>query len=552
MWLINTKTFVLEYFVDPPSGLYAILSHTWTDNELSFHEFKDVDRASSHPGWQKIESTCRLAKEHGLKFAWVDTCCIDKSSSAELTEGINSMFRWYQEAAVCYVFLFDMPSISGNAETFEIGEGGFKSPDPKFLDAFESSRWLTRGWTLQELIAPRNVLFLDVEWKPRASKSACAKFLSTATDIDENVLEDVANLQSVLVARRMSWAAKRQTTRTEDLAYCLLGIFDINLPLLYGEGNKAFLRLQEAIVNQSCDLSLLAWIDRDPNSVYRGIFAKSPAEFEQCNQLMHSYGGQIPDTEFTITNKGLRIQSTLVRVYDQETSFLAFNLGIIDPRWRRGANGWVGIYVSKTTRGYVRSRPHELYLAGSETGHRRRMESSLIYLRKTLTAVEIQVIEKQFRNSLVLRHSSCPSMDLVDVQPRDLWCVPESLCLDPGIGLNVYFTLKMSVDKRRRPSFNVLVACSTFGEPRCAVWSEQDKLAWETLWGFLKTPKERSDFAAFDYLGNYFGKFMENKGAAVYKATGSRAVATVSTNLTPTGEGDERRYVLDVSCVWSS
>jgi hypothetical protein len=164
---------------------------------------------------------------------------IDKSSSAELAEAINSMLVWYKKADRCYAFLADVEK-------------------DHFREQFPRSRWFTRGWTLQELIAPRTVNFYDANWEPVGSKYPLVTQFTAITKIDEATLKG-ASIEIVSVAKRMSWAANRQTTRVEDLAHCLLSIFNVNMPMLYGEGERAFRRLQEEIFRSSHDQSLFAW-----------------------------------------------------------------------------------------------------------------------------------------------------------------------------------------------------------------------------------------------------------------------------------------------------
>jgi hypothetical protein len=175
----------------------------------------------------------------------MNRCCIDKSSSAELSEAINSMFRWYQKATVCYVYLADVSRDMAQPNGYDHSE-------------IARSRWFARGWTLQELIAPSNLIFYAKEWHRIGTKNDMCDFISETTRIDVEILQG-QDLELVSVAKRMCWASNRTTTRVEDIAYCLLGIFDINMPLLYGEGKKAFLRLQEEILKVSGDHSLFAW-----------------------------------------------------------------------------------------------------------------------------------------------------------------------------------------------------------------------------------------------------------------------------------------------------
>ncbi|KUJ14849.1 HET-domain-containing protein, partial [Mollisia scopiformis] len=245
MRLLNVGTKQLKDFMgDDNIPEYAILSHTWGEDEVTFDGLLDLF-VKSKLGYTKIDYCCQQALEDGLEWVWIDTCCIDKSSSAELSEAINSMFRWYQNAVCCYVYLSDYFQSTGSDE---VGNAS----------GFANCRWFTRGWTLQELLAPKTVLFYSRTWIYLGSKDTLCKTLSEITGIERETLEGEA-LNRTSIARRMYWAAGRVTTRTEDLAYCLLGIFDVNMPLLYGEGEKAFFRLQEEIIKSSSDQSLFAW-----------------------------------------------------------------------------------------------------------------------------------------------------------------------------------------------------------------------------------------------------------------------------------------------------
>ncbi|KAK5659344.1 hypothetical protein OQA88_1437 [Cercophora sp. LCS_1] len=272
MRLIDCETYELVE-VSEPTEPYAILSHTWGHDELSFREYLDpAERRYSATFRTKIEPFCEVALADGIRFAWADTCCIDKSSSAELSEAINSMWTWYKNAEVCYAYLSDVP-------------GDVKTHDPK--SAFARSRWFTRGWTLQELVAPRRLEFFAEDWALIGDKATLLDELEAITGINREALagQDLADFS---VARRMSWASSRQTTRPEDIAYCLMGIFDVNMPMLYGEGSKAFIRLQEEIMRNTEDQSLFAW-KATPESAkqfpYRGLLSSSPAEFAGCGNI---------------------------------------------------------------------------------------------------------------------------------------------------------------------------------------------------------------------------------------------------------------------------
>jgi hypothetical protein len=230
--------FSLDEFFGNNIPPYAVLSHTWgaDDEEVTFKDLI-VGTGKNKVGYKKIRFCGKQAVEDGLQFCWVDTCCIDKSSSAELTEAINSMFRWYQEAARCYVYLSDVP-VSGSIEGDECSQ--------EWIKAFKKSRWFTRGWTLQELIAPKSVEFFSEEQR-LGDKQSLEQTLHEITGIAIQALRG-GPMSYFTVDERMSWASKRQTKREEDAVYCLLGIFDIYMPLIYGEGRqKALSRLLKEI-----------------------------------------------------------------------------------------------------------------------------------------------------------------------------------------------------------------------------------------------------------------------------------------------------------------
>ncbi|KAH9915801.1 HET-domain-containing protein [Epithele typhae] len=254
MWLLSTDRAELQFFSSPTavSGGYAILSHVWEgDKEQTFQDLRTLDLACKalrvNPRdrvSEKIRQTCLLAEQYDYDWVWIDTCCIDKTSSTELSEAINSMFRWYASAEVCFAYLADVPS-----------DCVLDAPD----SAFRRSRWHTRGWTLQELIAPLFVTFVSQDWQIIGTKLELATLLNNITGIWTNVLTNQASYSTSGVAARMAWASKRMTTRVEDEAYCLMGIFNVNMPTIYGEGRQAFQRLQQEIMKQSFDSSLFSW-----------------------------------------------------------------------------------------------------------------------------------------------------------------------------------------------------------------------------------------------------------------------------------------------------
>lgn len=338
MRLIDCQTLQLEEFSGSKIPQYAILSHTWGSQEVSFSDYTSNHAAAeSKDGYKKIRFACEQARKDNIRYVWVDTCCIDKSSSAELTESINSMYKWYQGSDVCYVYLTDVSKAN-------------------FDNEFPKSRWFSRGWTLQELLAPSFLCFYDHDWCETGSKIEHAKLISEITGIDMDALlsgaEDGSevSLGSFCVAKRMSWASSRETTRVEDIAYCLLGIFNVNMPLLYGEGERAFIRLQEEIIRGYDDDSILAWglntetghpkglvpeavvkttLDTSPLS---GFLARSPKDFEDCYNLEYSGDSTTP---FMMTNLGLQIELPLIPVHMPESNYPNNEL--------YGIRRWVGL-----------------------------------------------------------------------------------------------------------------------------------------------------------------------------------------------------------------
>lgn len=255
MRLLNTSKLRLYEFYDAKIPQYAILSHTWGDEEVSL-QMLDKSESKKLDGYTKIKRCCDLALSQGWKYVWIDTCCIDKTSSADLSEAINSMYRWYENAQVCYVYMAD---VSANNEHLP----------------FRGSRWFSRGWTLQELLAPWTVVFYDTDWNDIGTKWGLIDDISRVTGIREDQMVDHKRAN---IAAKMSWASLRRTTRLEDTAYSLMGLFDINMPLLYGEGSKAFMRLQhEILLTHEGDESIFAWTDA--KSHHCGLLAWSPAAF---------------------------------------------------------------------------------------------------------------------------------------------------------------------------------------------------------------------------------------------------------------------------------
>ncbi|OAX37463.1 hypothetical protein K503DRAFT_771461 [Rhizopogon vinicolor AM-OR11-026] len=286
---------------------YAILSHRWLDEGEPTYEGMKSGIAAG-PGYEKLKKFCEKALTYGVEFAWSDTCCIDKSSSTELDESIRSMFRWYENSEICIIHL-------AQSETIE-----------DIMD----DEWMKRGWTLQELLAPRKIKLFSSHWLPmtddRNDKSheetKMMKTLERATGIP---LDDISIYfsGSFGVDRRMAWAARRKTTRVEDVAYSLMGIFDVSLQIAYGEGgDRAFCRLIEAIM-QSGNPSVLNWTGEAAfHPSFSCAIPKSPQNYEGLTRFPN-----LCQLEMTMTSLGLRVPLVVLplsissSIYTEQSEF---------------------------------------------------------------------------------------------------------------------------------------------------------------------------------------------------------------------------------------
>lgn len=300
MRLINTSTLQIEDFTGRKIPQYAILSHRWlvATEELSYYDFQaGVKRDSG--GWAKIQDCCAIALQNDLMYCWIDTCCINKESSAEESRSINSMFAWYQASSWGIVYLGDVHCSTLDSESeYEL----------------QRSKWFTRGWTLQELIAPPKLVFFNSQWELLGDKFELSGLLARITNIPADVLRGEKDHLTCSVAQRMFWASDRITTVVEDQAYSLMGLFDVNMPLIYGEGEKAFMRLQEEILKRSTDQSIFAWSDETPQ---KGILAPSPLCFKnEYSRYLHEVQEYFPDDpasdSYSLGNAGLSIDFVLI------------------------------------------------------------------------------------------------------------------------------------------------------------------------------------------------------------------------------------------------
>ncbi|RDX42871.1 HET-domain-containing protein [Lentinus brumalis] len=355
MWLLSTDRAELHYYVSPeevPDG-YAILSHVWGKDEHTFQEIQALrarcEGANPEAGTprdlldpsDKIRRCCEVAQSHGYRWVWIDTCCIDKTSSAELSEAINSMFRWYALAKICYAYLKDVSDFPVANQTRRSGSMG-------------ASIWLKRGWTLQELLAPAFVVFVSADWGVLGTKADFAELLEELTGIPFQVLTLQRPISDFSVAQRMSWAANRNTTRVEDRAYCLMGIFGVTMPPLYGEGDMAFQRLQEEIMKNYDDSTLFAWSTK-PFAIWPMQLRKIDEETLADIVYQATSHAELADTSlrptFTLTPYAARAHIPVVDIDEWKCTL------ILMP-WVHEDTGWnVGLLFTPCTRSSDVSRP---------------------------------------------------------------------------------------------------------------------------------------------------------------------------------------------------
>ena len=295
MYLINVNTFELEEFSDDHQVPYAILSHRWQSGELEFqdtirkqgHRYLDADEIPD-----KIRKCCAQAARDGLEYVWIDTCCINKTDGSKHEEAVNSMFNFYKNAKTCYSYLSDVPE-----------------------KALMHSEWWKRGWTLQELLAPQEMIFFDTHWAILGRRSQLAGQIGDATGIPVRFLSgEVSTFENLRLQARevFSWACNRRTTRAADVAYSLLGLLDIQLPLTYGLRQRSFLKLQEAIFLARADYSIFAW-DGVPLGK-PSLLADSPARFSTEFTDVLVQAGTTQRRKRDITPDGISLEMFLIPV----------------------------------------------------------------------------------------------------------------------------------------------------------------------------------------------------------------------------------------------
>ena len=300
MRLLNVETLEFSNFFDAAIPEYLVLSHRWEGSETTLQEFETEKHSHSHfpksSGTPKILSFCDEARKDGCGWVWVDTCCIDKTSSAELTEAINSMWRWYAQAKACYVYMSDVePAKSSQSAT-------------PLRERLKKTAWFTRGWTLQEMLAPAKEMFFDSEWNLLGDRDEepLSGLLHDFTGVKKHFFGNLAKIKTATVAERMLWVSKRETSRLEDIAYCMLGIFDVYMPLIYGEGLNAFQRLQQEIIKVSDDETIFVWTTEGRKR--SGLLAEHPRDFGVLAGKEIVKDTWIERSPFAMTNKGLELE----------------------------------------------------------------------------------------------------------------------------------------------------------------------------------------------------------------------------------------------------
>jgi hypothetical protein len=402
MRILRTGKYELVEAKDIPTPFppYAILSHTWISpkEEITYQDFKtrkeDIKNdVYKQKGWAKIKAYCDRAARDGWEWAWMDTCCIDKSNPADTQEAINAMFRWYQNAGVCYAYLDDVDAdgcvdghqMSHADETTDMdnvvnhSSALHQSISPLLIKA----KWFTRGWTLQELLAPHYLIFLDREWRRIGTRESWAPEIKEASRIEAKHLTSFnpTDFMSSSIAMRLSWASRRQTTVEEDETYSLLGLFGISLPLIYGEGRwRAFNRLQRELIMTYSEDSIFSWtIESPPNGQIAqplqagtmapeheianqdngwGILAPSIRQFWDTSKILH-FG--FHDHNFSITNRGLETDARRWRsLHNPSSSLIRLNCG---PR----SHQHLGIVLRRVSGSYERVAVHQHYKIDSSS-----------------------------------------------------------------------------------------------------------------------------------------------------------------------------------------
>ncbi|KAI4906583.1 hypothetical protein J4E90_010477 [Alternaria incomplexa] len=345
------------------------------------------------------------------------------------------MPRWYSDAALCLVYLSDFDNSASPSDRNAMLRG---------------ARWFKRGWTLQEIVASRTVHFYDHAWCCFGTQETLRDELASITGIDAGFLSppqqpgalEIRDLLDALpVGRRMAWAAGRQTTKPEDMAYCLIGLFDVSMPMLYGEGaEKAFFRLQEEIIHNSNDLSLFAWTAANGSSTYRGILARSPDEFASLGNLVLEQDLRF-NPDYSMSNKGLRVITVLIPTEDSEDVIMPLHCYTAEVQGKRKV--YLGVILKhEGASSYVRARPQilgELITPTSTAGG-----NSIFVARNVRKTVATGTLNGASRTpnafyftipsiNAPIRSRPHKTVKLLEVEPRELWDAQNNVFLTRGL-----------------------------------------------------------------------------------------------------------------------
>lgn len=502
MRLLSTHTIqVDEVRTDPGSIIpsYAVLSHVHEGDELSI-----LDIASLHGYWEssaggstlpvskqksfeKIRRAARTARQHGHRYIWIDTCCIDHSNPADVYEAINESFSWFQEAAACYTYLADVEPTDRDDPYAE-------------KSSFRYSRWFKRAWTLPELLAPEKMEFYAQDWSHIGSKTndKFLKLLSKASGIPADVLTGERDLDDVSISTRMQWAARRQASRTEDVGYSLLGIFGVHMNINYGEGNNAFVRLQQEILPKTHDHSLFAWfLDDEPAQIHGqsgeikmfGLLADSPVRFAKTGNLKPLTHPTIAENPWGMTGKGLRA-GFIIRpctefgyatdVFQARLNCEPMDLSTSPPLIflkRLWGDQFARIFADKRSIGTARSA----------SAHDGVFETIFVKQQPTQAVRHIRITMADQLPATGIADRTPIAWEVIAAYPEEYWDKKVAL-KTPGFQTGLIGVMRVNV-KIPRDSYMVDVAVGMIHDQRsCRSWCQQFKVAEDN-----RTPEDTYD-----------------------------------------------------------
>ncbi|KAI9164067.1 Vegetative incompatibility protein [Paramyrothecium foliicola] len=389
MKFLHTTSLQPVSWLDRPPSEYAIFSyHYWNAQSTRPSIITNSNRTPALAGTENgdldsdkaqfdknVAQACDQARIRNIDYIWIYALCVNAVSSADINEAVVGSFRLIWDAALCIVHLSDLTPLP---------EGG----EAKSLEGLDTEisrcRWFTRGWTLQELVAARSVEFFDSGWNHRFSKNPLSarpllEEVSRISNVDASVLAQRETLFLTSLGRRIWWAARRETSRPEDVAYCLVGICGIQGQLTprYGEGgHSAFLRLQEKILKSTNDLSILAWAKKPMHDqasdakhkdmsqqklLMSGVFAESPEDFHNFGCISKESAPFTSNSELTFNSRGLSVQGWL-QISNGQSGQKRVEALVLNGSWLGQISSLLtGIRIQESEPGvYVRSNPYEV------------------------------------------------------------------------------------------------------------------------------------------------------------------------------------------------